>query len=66
MMEPLTKDKVLKHPILYREAPNIREADLRMALDGLRQDVRGASLDKGQCALILYDIDTWFPAFKKE
>lgn len=67
MIEPLTIEKIIKHPILYKEAPNIREYDVRIALDGLKQDTKGmVELPDTVMRLVLYNIDTWFPAFKKE
>ena len=62
MKAPLTNEKTMRRPMLYRGNPDIRSQDVKNALEGLRGDVDSIS-DKDMVALINEYINTWFPAF---
>jgi len=67
MNKPLTSDLVLKHPILYRNAPNIREADVADALNGFKTEIWGLTeITPSMKEVVFQKIDAWFPAFKKQ
>jgi hypothetical protein len=53
--------------MLYRGSPNVREADIVAALDGLRLDIASITdIYDDVKRLLMYQIDTWFPAFAKK
>jgi hypothetical protein len=52
--------------MLYRGSPNVKEADIAAALDGLRLDIASITdINDDVKRLLMYQIDTWFPAFAK-
>lgn len=53
---------------LTREAiPHIKEEDVDSALNGLKRDIGSITeVEDDVKNLLLYHIDTWFPAFEKE
>lgn len=65
--KPLTRDLLMPRSMLYRGSPNVKEADIAAALDGLRLDIASITdINDDVKRLLMYQIDTWFPAFAKK
>jgi hypothetical protein len=63
LYKPLGKDKLMRHPVLYKKAPDVLSDYVKEALMGLKEDFKFLHP-------VIYDqlnamVDKWFPVFKE-